>query len=436
MQRFLVRSFFHATCLSSALLLAACGGGGGAGSNSADGSAPGAVGAGKIRPSGGSTGATDGAAALAAAPPATPGLSPVDIGSLLFKDKNLSASRQMACASCHAETFGHADAPGTLLPLGGAALNLAGMRSSPTVRYQNEGHAFRLDAKGEASGGFTWDRRADSRKDQARDPFFVAEEMALPGSPQEPSAVTQLVRQASYFPDLQALYAPGEIDSDLKLFDKIAELLETYQREDTDYNRFDSKYDQSLAGLATLTAPESRGLAIMADPKRGNCMSCHTATGSKPLFTNFGYAALGVPRNHAAPKNVDPNFYDLGLCSRAKSGPDPVRDAHKYCGQFKTPTLRNVERTAPYFHNASVASLEDAVRFHFERDAAPAKWFKTRTGAADQSYNDLPVRYRGNLARQRPFSGDYRPSDGDIADILAFLKTLNDADQTTPLPPR
>lgn len=242
--------------------------------------------------------------------------------------------KQLARASSHAETFGHVDAPGTLLPVGGPALNLMGMRSSPTARYQNNGHAFRLDAKGDAFGGFTWDGRADSRKEQARDPFFVAEEMGLPGPPHELSAVTQLVRPVSYFPDLQALYPPHEIDRDLKLFDKIAELLDIYQRDDADYNLFDSKYDQSLAGLATLTTQEARGLAIMADPKRGNCLSCHAATGSKPVFTNFGYAALGVPRDHAAPKNVDLNFYDIGLCARDKTGPDPVRNAHKYCGQF------------------------------------------------------------------------------------------------------
>ena len=428
-----VKPLFQASCLLLAMLVSACGGGAGSGDSTAAATSA-AVSNDKTSKTVAKTTGT--AAAVAPALPLPAPLSALDIGSLLFKDKNLSASRQMACATCHAEAFGHADAPGTGLPLGGAGLNLSGMRSSPTVRYLNEGHAFRLDAKGEASGGFTWDGRADSRKEQARDPFFVAEEMALPGSPQEPSAVTQLVRQASYFPDLKALYQANEIDSDLKLFDKIAGLLEIYQRDDADYNRFDSKYDQSLAGLATLTAPEARGLAIMADPKRGNCLSCHAATGSKPLFTNFGYAALGVPRNHAAPKNIDPEFFDLGLCGRAISGPDPVRNQHKYCGQFKTPTLRNVERTAPYFHNASVASLEDAVRFHFERDEKPNKWFKTTAGAPDQKYNDLPTRYRGNVARQRPFSGEYQPSDRDIADILAFLKTLNDADQTAVLPPR
>jgi cytochrome c peroxidase len=404
------------------VLLSACGGGDSGGAAGSDTAA-------KLQNSASSK-AADASAAL----------TEVDVGSLLFKDKNLSASGQMACSSCHAESFGHADVPGVKLPLGGASLNLAGARSSPTVRYLNENPEFFVDSKSNAWGGFTWDGRANTRKEQARDPFFVPVEMALPGSPDNPGALTHLVRQAAYFPDLQALYTPNQIDSDVKLFDKIAELLSVYQRDDTDYNRFDSKYDLSLRGQATLSAAESRGLAIMADPKRGNCMSCHAATGAKPLFTNFGYAALGAPRNHIGPQNADPEFFDLGLCVRER----PIRELtkndkkndHKFCGQFKTPTLRNIERTAPYFHNASVETLEDAVRFHFERDRMPTKWYRTAAGGPDVAYNDLPNQYRGNLARQRPFNGAYAPSNADIADILAFLKTLNDADQTDPIAQR
>jgi cytochrome c peroxidase len=428
---------FYGPCVLLGLLLAGCGGGGGGADSVGTGSA--AV----LAKSGTGAGKTDlENPPVAPLPPVAPSppLQPVDVGSRLFKDPSLSASGKMACASCHAEASGHADAPGTSLPKGGANLDLAGMRSSPTVRYLNENPEFTIDKKGNARGGFTWDGRANTRKDQARDPFFVPVEMALPGNPNNPSALTALVRQAPYFPDLQALYRPDQIDTDLKLFDKITELLAIYQREDTDYNRFDSKFDLSLRGEATLSVEERRGLAIMSDPKRGNCLSCHTAVGPKPLFTNFAFAALGVPRNHKGPKNANPEFYDLGLCvrereSRELSITDKKNDG-KYCGQFKTPTLRNVERTAPYFHNASVTSLEEAVRFHFERDRMPTKWYRTREGGPDVKYNDLPNQYTGNIVRGRPFTGDYMPSNGDIADILAFLKTLNDADQTEPIPPR
>jgi cytochrome c peroxidase len=146
-----------------------------------------------------------------------------------------------------------------------------------------------------------------------------------------------------------------------------------------------------------------------------------------------------VPRNHEGPKNADPGFFDLGLCARQKASTNPVDDSAirkaRYCGLFKTPTLRNVERTAPYFHNASIATLEDAVRFHFERDRLPAKWYRKADGSPDQAYNDLPQRYNGNLARGKPFNGSWQPSDADVADLMAFLRTLNDADQTEPLVP-
>jgi cytochrome c peroxidase len=369
----------------------------------------------------------------------------VEVGDLLFHDPRLSASGAMSCGTCHVEAFGHADAPGVTLPKGGAHLDLAGMRSSMTARYLNLAPPFRLSKSGTPSGGFLWDGRADNRFEQAfhGGPFFNPVEMALPGSATEPQALTKLVREAPYWPQLLALYVdrPDLIDTEPKLFEQIAILLETYQRGDADYNLFDSKFDAVRAGTQAFTAQEARGWALFTDKQRGNCASCHTAgMDDVSLFTNFGYAAIGVPRNHAGPKNADPDFYDLGLCAREKAPTNKVDDSAiqqpRYCGLFKTPTLRNVERTAPYFHNAGMASLEDAIRFHFERDEKPAKWYRKADGSRDRIYNDLPRRYQGNLADGRPFNGRYQPSQRDINDLVAFLKTLNDADQGTPLPAR
>jgi cytochrome c peroxidase len=357
----------------------------------------------------------------------------VAVGSKLFKDPRLSASGQMACASCHVEAHGHADLPGTGLPKGGPNLDLSGMRSSPTARYLNQNPAFSLAEHGDARGGFTWDGRADSRREQARAPFFSPVEMALPGSPEQPGALTALVRSAVYYPELQALYAPEQIDTDLKLFKRITELLAIYQHGDPDYNRFDSRFDQAQAGTATLSDSEQRGFALFTNPQQGNCASCHSAAGKKPLFTHFGFSNLGVPRNHAGPKNANPDYFDLGLCAREKS-PDPqVQGKARYCGQFKTPTLRNVSRTAPYFHNGAIATLEEAVLFHFLRDAEPARWYRTADGNPDRRYNDLPQAYQGNVVQGRPFNGAFQPTAAQLADLLAFLRTLDDADQTAPL---
>lgn len=420
------------TCLIAAAL-AACGGGGGSASPaSANGAMQGATASEAVSNS-------ELLASLASSRtgdklgnlPVDPA---VDAGEFLFKDVNLSASKQMACVTCHTENSGHADAAGTALPMGGPSLLTAGMRSSPTTRYLNENGAFRINNAGVPSGGFTWDGRADSRKEQAGAPFFEHQEMALSGSVDEPSALTALVRAAAYFPVIQNLYKPNDINTDAKLFDKITTLLSLYQRDDADYNLFDSRYDQYLNQTAALTPAEMRGMALFKDVNRGNCASCHSADGPKPLFTNFGYAALAAPRNHAGPLNANPAYFDLGLCMRERAkNEDRKRAASdaRYCGMFKTPTLRNIDRTAPYFHNASVTTLEAAVRFHFERDTQPAKYYRQANGAVDRAYNDLPAQHLPNIARGRPFNGSYSPTDADISDLVAFLKTLTDADQVT-----
>lgn len=360
----------------------------------------------------------------------------VDAGEFLFKDVNLSASKQMACVTCHVEEAGHADKAGTGLPKGGPLLATSGMRSSPTVRYLNTNGAFSISNAGVPSGGFTWDGRADSRKEQAGGPFFEHQEMALPGSVDEPSALTALVRAATYFPLIQSLFPPGQINTDAKLFDKITTLISLYQRDDADYNLFDSRFDQYLANTAQLTAAEMRGMALFKDVNKGNCASCHSAEGAKPLFTNFGYAALAAPRNHAGPLNVNQNYFDLGLCMRERAAKESKKNAAndaRYCGMFKTPTLRNIDRTAPYFHNGSITTLEAAVRFHFERDMQPAKYYRKADGSVDRAHNDVPAQYSANIARGKPFNGSYSPTNGDISDLVAFLKTLTDADQVTPI---
>jgi cytochrome c peroxidase len=363
----------------------------------------------------------------------TTGPTEVDVGEFLFKDTRLSASGRMACATCHDERFGHADVPGTGLPLGGVALSSSGMRSSATSRYLNANPPFSLDLAGHPVGGFAWDGRFDSRKQQAGTPFFVAAEMALPGSIDNPKAVTDLVRSADYYADLVAVSPGMDLSTDAGLFDRILELIEIYQRDDEDYNLFDSRFDQVLAGMAAFSAEEQRGLAIFSDANRGNCASCHSIAGPQPSLTDFRYAALAVPRNHAGPKNADPAFFELGLCARDKAEDSAVAGVERYCGLWKTPTLRNVERTAPYFHNGAIATLEEAVRFHFTRDTDAARWYRRPDGSADVRYNDLPAAYHANVARGKPFDGSWQPSDTDVAALIAFLKTLNDADQTEPL---
>jgi cytochrome c peroxidase len=191
--------------------------------------------------------------------------------------------------------------------------------------------------------------------------------------------------------------------------------LEAYQQEPREFYPYSSKYDAYLRREATLSAQEQRGLEVFNDPKRGNCARCHPSGmrgGALPAFTDFGFAALGVPRNRDIPANRDPKYFDLGLCGPWRAD---LEHRDEYCGLFRTPTLRNVARRRVFFHNGVFHRLEDAVRFYARRDTDP---------------DDLPARFVKNVDMLSPF--DRHPgappamNDAEIEDVVAFLATLTD----------
>jgi cytochrome c peroxidase len=387
-------------------LLAACGGGG------SDSSTPTATPA----------AATPATPATPAAPTLT---DKVAVGDKLFNEVRLSAGGNLACATCHVEGRGHADAEGTFLPLGGARLDQQGLRSSPSVRYLNANTAFRFDGQGNAEGGFTWDGRANDRAAQALGPLLASKEMANPDA----ATVVAKTRALSYFNELAFAYSLPAAASDAQVLAALQQALADYQSGDPDYEPFSSKFDAVQDGRAAFTPAEARGLAAFNDPDRGNCASCHSSRPApgqtRALFTNFSYFALGLPRNRST-ATADPAFFDLGLC-----GPIRTDLSHRndLCGQFKVPTLRNVALTAPYFHNAAITTLEDAVAFYATRDTDPARWYPT-VGGVVQKFNDLPVAYQGNVTQRAPFGlragATPRLSAQDVQDIAAFMRTLND----------
>lgn len=375
----------------------------------------------------GSLGACGGGSGVTA-PSASAAPTPLSVAQALFAEKALSASGQLACASCHTDDNAHADATGTLLPLGGVNMLVQGFRSSPSLLYLASNTVFRFDANGLPFGGFTWDGRANSRAEQAAGPLLDSSEMANA----DVAAVAQKVRGLSYFNDFVSQFNVPVAATDQQIFEKLQTALQSYQELDTDYLLFNSKFDKVADGTATFTAAEQRGLAIFNNPNQGNCASCHTSrngpNGERPVFTNFSYAALGLPRNPQIQKNADPTFFDMGLCGPKRTDLSARTDL---CGQFKVPTLRNIALTAPYFHNASVSSLTEAVSFYATRDIDPGHWYPS----VNDKFNDLPVAYRGNVLRTVPFGqqrGD-RPllSAQDVADLVSFLQTLTD-DRTAP----
>jgi cytochrome c peroxidase len=357
------------------------------------------------------------------------------LGRLLFMDPALSASGKTSCASCHdpARAFGPAsDRP---VELAGPDGRAPGVRAVPSLTYTQSVPPFTehyFDDDGNDSidqgpaGGRTWDGRAASAHEQARLPLLSAFEMAN-GSE---AAVVEAVRRSAYADRFRAAFGEHYFEQPQLALNGILLALEVFQQSPADIYPYSSKYDAWLRGQAPLSPAEERGRAIFNDPARGNCSRCHPSgvrSGAFPQFTDYGYAAIGVPRNPAIPANADARYYDLGLCGPLRTD---LRDHGSYCGLFRTPSLRNVALRRVFFHNGVAPSLRDAVRFYAERDSRPARWYPAAAGGGVELFDDLPVGYRGNIDMEAPFGpspdGAPRLSDSDIDDIVAFLETLTD----------
>lgn len=357
-------------------------------------------------------------------PTPTPAPTLLSVGESLFNEKTLSASAQLACASCHVQAQGHAAAPGSFLPLGGVNGDRQGLRSAPSLNYLDAAGAFHFNAQGDPQGGLFWDGRADSREAQARGPLFNADEMANT----DVAALASRLRALSYLADLMTAAKLPRGASDEQLVQASTQALAAYQAQDSDFHPFSSKFDAVQDGRAAFSAQEARGLAVFNDPQRGNCASCHSSSpgpaGQRALFTNFRYFALGVPRN-VSKATADTAFFDLGLCGPMRND---LASRAELCGLFRVPTLRNIAQTAPYFHNAALATLDEVVAFYATRDSDPARWYPS-VGGQVRRFNDLPTAYRANVQRGAPFDapGGRPPlNPQDVADIVVFLQTLSD----------
>ncbi|WP_426175328.1 cytochrome-c peroxidase [Massilia sp. TWR1-2-2] len=365
----------------------------------------------------------------------SPGLSPAALlGEKVFSDQSLSASGKRSCASCHNPAQAHAQTNELAVQLGGADGTVAGFRATPSLRYLNTNPAFAFDRQGTPIGGFDRDGRAQSLAEQAQRPFLAPHEMANASK----EAVIARLKKASYAEQFKQLFGAAILDDADQAFDRLTFALQQFQREDPSFHPFDSRYDQFLAGKATLDAAELRGLALFNNPAKGNCAACHAsargADGAPPLFTDFSFDNLGVPRNPRIPATVDPAYFDLGVC-----GPDRTDLAARadLCGAFKVPTLRNVATRKVFFHNGAFTNLKDVVSFYVRRDTNPEEWYPLAADGSVLKFNDLPPAYRANV---NTTEGPYNRQPGmapaltnsEIDDLGKFLGTLSDADQLHP----
>ncbi|MBU4261366.1 MAG: cytochrome-c peroxidase [Proteobacteria bacterium] len=383
-----------------------------------------------------------GALFMAAASSATAMTAKERLGHMLYSDKYLSKNHNQSCMSCHHPAAGWADPVDAAMPdyyavSFGSDRSLNGCRNAPPSGYAAFSPIFSWDADTGYFGGQFWDGREDTVADQAKKPFTNPVEMAnetdadviaaiVDGSNPRSEAYRSLFKQA-YGDNLKTLnYTDPAVVSDL--FNKVADAIGSFEQT-TRFTRFTSKYDYYLAGMATLSDQEVRGLELF----KANCSACHPSdaqyntaddTITPPLFTDFTYDNLGVPVNHnwmleRADCNINP---DLGLGGELGL---PDED-----GKFKVSSLRNIAKTPPYAHNGYFASLEEIVHFYNTRDVVGAGWPDPEVSA------NLNVTELGNLSL----------SVTDEADLVAFLQTLTDGfgDTTpanfvlpaiTPLPP-
>jgi cytochrome c peroxidase len=350
------------------------------------------------------------------------------LGRSLFFDPALSASGRMACASCHDPTNAFSAPNAQSVQLGGPDLHRPGIRAVPSLMYGQDTPAFTEHYyESEDEGDESVDQGPTGGRDRARAqaalPLLDKNEMANAN----PDSVVAAAARAAYANEVRRLYGREIFATTERAFGAITEALEFYQQTPSVFSPFSSKYDAVLRGSAILTPQEARGLEVFNSGAKGNCAQCHKSAvmrdGRLPLFTDFGFVALGIPRNAGIPANGDPTYFDLGLC-----GPErhDLIGRGEYCGLFKTPTLRNVALKQSFYHNGAFHTLRDAVAFYAQRDTEPGRWYPSAPDGTVLKFNDLPAAYIQNVSAELPFGPRRLLSDADVDDLVAFLRTLTD----------
>ena len=239
-----------------------------------------------------------------------------ELGKLLFFDPRLSKSKQISCANCHDPELGWAD--GRSLSFGHDRKN--GVRNSPSI-FNMAYHTT-----------FFWDGRASTLESQAMFPLTDPVEMAS----HEVVAVKHIKRIKGYRPFFKEAYGDENITLS-RIFDAIA----TYERTIVSGK---SKFDRFIAGEKDLfTDEEVLGLHLFRTKAR--CVNCHFS----PIFSDQQFHNLGM-------SYYGRKYEDLGRYKISKDKAD--------VGSFKTASLREVGRTAPYMHNGLIATLDEVIQMY------------------------------------------------------------------------
>lgn len=286
----------------------------------------------------------------------------IQLGRALYYEKRLSRNQDVSCNTCHLlNKFG---VDGEKFSTGDKGQK--GGRNAPTV-YNAAGHVAQF-----------WDGRAADVEEQAKGPVLNPVEMAMPDG-------QSVVRVLKAIPDYDALFRkafPGEQDP--VTFDNMASAIGAFERRLVT----PSRWDKFLQGdRNALTAQEKTGLQKFTET---GCQTCHNG----PFVGGKAFQKLGLMKPY-------PDAKDKGRVAVTRQPADEM--------VFKVPSLRNIDKTAPYFHNGSAANLDAAIRSMAEfqlgkqlNDAdvkAITAWLKSLTGEIPANYVKEPVPLKGKVGK-------------------------------------
>ncbi len=258
-----------------------------------------------------------------ALPEARDGFSPqeIDLGRYLFFDPILSGNGKMACVSCHNPQKGFSDGLATSIGQDNANLK----RSAPSL--WNVAYLKRL----------YWDARAKSLEDQMQGPLFAKEEMN--------NTPENLIISLNSIKNYQVLFSQAFPNREKNDNIKLTEVYKSIAAFEASLVSFNSRYDQYAHGYSeALNEKEIEGLNVFRSFV-ARCAECHTP----PLFTNQQIAIIGTPEPNNA--SLDP-------------GAETTFKDKTLRGGFKVPSLRNIEKTAPYMHSGKFGTLRETVQFY------------------------------------------------------------------------
>lgn len=269
-----------------------------------------------------------------------------ELGRKLFFDPILSKTGKVSCASCHKPDHGFADDEPTSLGIN----DQRGDRNTPTVYGAKN---LKL---------LFWDGRAMSLEEQALGPIQNPVEMGETIA----GVLAKLNKDENYKKQFEEAFGKSGITKE-NLASAIAEFEKTQVSLDSDYDRY-------IAGnIKALSPSAKRGLDLFKG--KAMCIACHKG----PDFTDGDFHNIGLPITD-----------DVGRAKISVTGKDTRK--------FKTPTLREIEKTAPYFHAGQFDSLEAVIAFY-------------NAGGGEDTYKD-PLKKPLNL------------NDEEQKDLIAFLKSL------------